>query len=62
MQPVLDVIARKVTTTMNDTVVIEISADEVKDVLFEILLTKAHGLNGFLAHFFSGIGICVAKR
>jgi hypothetical protein len=62
MQPVLDVIPRKVTGPMKDKFIAEIKQSEVKAALFEMFPTKTSGSDGFPHTSSSGIGIYVVKK
>ena len=52
MDQVLDPVPCKVTPVMNDRLNVDYRVEEVKMTLFQMILTKAPGPDGFPAHFF----------
>jgi hypothetical protein len=62
MQPVLDVIPKKVTAKMNLKLIAEIKESEVKKALFEMFPTKAPRPDGYPAHFFQRHWDLCARR
>lgn len=62
MDRVLDTVPMKIMEVMNELLVAPFSKEEIKTMLFQMFPMKAPGPDGFLEHFSSGTGICVAMR
>ena len=58
----LNQVPAKVTLEMNMILLREFMAEEIKTALFQMFPTKAHGPNGYPAHFFSITGTFVGHR